>query len=112
MPTSTYREYFEYTTKSGDLIEVSFDREVSWSVDKNYGADADGNRGIEMSFLDDDDFDAKSITLSDDNYDERPATPEELPEIQQAILAYMQTHDPNENELYIDEEPDMDDIDD
>jgi hypothetical protein len=37
-----------------DGIDVEFERMTIWSHDPNYGADADGNRGVPCDFLDED----------------------------------------------------------
>ena len=48
---------FDYTYQPEDLnedsIEFEIEAEYTFAHDSNYGADADGNRGVPMTFLDD-----------------------------------------------------------
>lgn len=39
--------------RNGEEVEVDIDGYVSFSVDRHYGADADGNRAISKTFVDD-----------------------------------------------------------
>lgn len=38
----------------GEFYEVTFERETTFSIDSDYGADADGRRGVRMEFVEDD----------------------------------------------------------
>ena len=40
--------------ENGTIIRAAFDRQVQFTFDPNYGADADGRRGAPMTFIDDD----------------------------------------------------------
>ena len=44
---------FEYKYKNDRVIEIKSVVELEKSTDNNYGADADGNRGVRMTFIDD-----------------------------------------------------------
>ena len=49
-----------------DEIEVGdfvfyVDGTISWIVDKNYGADLDGNRGVQMDWIEDGDLEVNNI---------------------------------------------------
>ncbi len=43
---------FEWNYKN-QTIEIKSVVELEMSIDNNYGADADGNRGVRMTFIDD-----------------------------------------------------------
>ncbi len=66
---SSRTESFDTTIAGRDAC-IEFTRVTTWSHDPSYGSDADGNRGIPMDFLDDDE--AEDITL---NFDDEPAKP-------------------------------------
>jgi len=44
---------FEWNYKNDRVIEIKSVVELEMSIDNNYGADADGNRGVRMTFIDD-----------------------------------------------------------
>jgi hypothetical protein len=39
--------------REGDEIEINIDAYVHYSVDRSYGEDADGNRGVSRTFAED-----------------------------------------------------------
>lgn len=50
---TTHQKELVTTTIMIDDVEVNIDGYVHYYVDKNYGADADGNRGQVCTFIDD-----------------------------------------------------------
>lgn len=77
--TLTYKVYFE-----DDVYSATVD--VTYHVDGNYGADADGNRGYPHLFIDD----ARIVKVTN-SIDDIP--PSELPdELKQKILEAIDEH--------------------
>ena len=63
-------------TRNDDEFEISIDGYVVYSVDHNYGADADGNRGVKKIFVEDIKnlsactVDGEDFSLTQSEYDE------------------------------------------
>ena len=87
---------------------IEFDRVTTWTHDAHYGADADGNRGMAMDFIDEDYAENVTVTFDGD----REALPlKALSAFQQftvqgIIDAYLESHEPDWQEQ--DDEPDWD----
>lgn len=62
--TATYKNDFNLFESDTRIVNVEFTANASLSHDPNYGADADGNRGIPQDFIDDMILDPKSIEIS------------------------------------------------
>ena len=74
--------------------EVRFNRKTEWSHDSNYGADADGNRGIPMTFIDEDY--AVDISVNDSDIKDYPSYFQE--EIKKEINHWLELNLPEEEE--------------
>lgn len=106
----TLIEAFDATLKDGKEVEVTFDRTVAWSYDPTYGSDADGNRGVPMTFLDDDSYDDVNVVIYAGNeklfsgslFDLDDATKEE---VEEKVEAWMKTHPPTFEEGEDDDGP-------
>ena len=84
---------------------IEFTRVITWVHDAHYGADADGNRGIAVDFIDEDL--AEDVVMINDNGDP-VAVPELLKaEADAAVDAYLARVEPEYNDR---DEPDYDDI--
>lgn len=73
---------------------VSFQRYTLFSYDPNYGADADGNRGIPMTFIDEDY--AVDISVNDSDIKDYPSYFQE--EIKKEINHWLELNLPEEEE--------------
>jgi hypothetical protein len=68
MRTRTYRVPESFDTQlDGRDVCVEFTRVTTYSYDPTYGADADGNRGVPMDFIDDDHTEAITILSWEEN---------------------------------------------
>lgn len=94
-------------TLDGRGVEVTWVRVTQWDYDANYGADADGNRGVPMWDYSDDE--PERVVIED--YTAGTKTPiEALPKAQQALVdaaidAAQRETDPNWPEDEPDEPP-------
>jgi hypothetical protein len=83
------------SSDSEQCIEITFDRVVVFSYDPHYGADADGRRGIPMTFIDEDY--AENILVKVAYGTLKAVSLAEWPEplrVQAAIDAYMELNPP------------------
>lgn len=90
------------------LYEVTFNRKTEWSHDHNYGADADGHRGVPMDFIDEDYAEDIEVRKDGDKDFVALATlPKELQEqLQKQIDNWLERNEPE----YEEHEPDCDDL--
>ncbi len=95
IPTS-----FDATIGAHDAC-IEFDRVTVFSHDAHYGADADGNRGVPMNFIDDDYAeDIMVLTWEGSDGAREVATPIDALtslqalEVQRLIDDYLEQHDP------------------
>lgn len=95
--TCTAAASFE-TVLHGEPVEIQFNRRTSWEHDRSYGSDADGNRGIPVTFKGDDEAVTESIRIIDDDGHERIPTTAERAEVETLIATYMDTHEPEPGE--------------
>jgi hypothetical protein len=57
---------FEYELDRGDeIVTIEVDAWITYSYDSDYGSDADGNRGVEMRFVEDVELDVGGLPLTD-----------------------------------------------
>jgi len=94
---------------NGRDVLIRFTRTLAWSWE-HYGADADGNRGMQMLTLDEDDYADVHVQRYDD-WDAQSTALAELPAAQQdavrtLVETWMQEHEPEAEEEC---EPDYDD---
>lgn len=94
----TVRTGFDATIGGIDVC-IEFDRVTSFDTDPNYGADADGNRGMSMTSIDEDAAENIVVSWDDDKdtYDNVPVA--DLPEarrtdVQALVDAYLEKNDP------------------
>jgi hypothetical protein len=86
----------------GKEITISFTRKTSFFYEPNHGADADGNRGMPATFIDED-------YAEDVKIDDRDVTDEERPFVEALITKFLDEHEPeamNEEPDYPDREDD------
>jgi len=82
--TYTVRESTNATIRGMDA-DIEFDRTFTCDHDAHYGADADGNRGVPMDFIEDEDQTDIQVTFQDENEPQPLGT---LPAAEQAeVLA-------------------------
>ena len=83
-------------------ISITYTRTTKWSTDHHYGADADGNRGISVTEIDEDDYSAVQASWEDNStgnahnnipFDEI-RFPEMKAEIIKMIEQHMEEHEP------------------
>ena len=89
MSTRTHRvaESFD-TVLDGRDICVEFTRRTVYVHDPSYGADADGDRGVPMDFIDEDEAEGITILCWEENgAREVVRKPEDLPPEQRGLLA-------------------------
>ena len=68
---------FEQTLADGRTVLLTFTRETEWDIDRHWGADADGRRGVPMIYCSDDRaFNVKAFLLMDDAEQPTEVTPE------------------------------------
>ena len=101
---------FDATLDGHDVL-ITFERTSTWSYE-NYGADADGNRGMMMLTLDVDDYADITVTPYADDGSVVTTSHTGLPEVQRVAVealveAWMQAHEPEPDEP---SEPDYDDV--
>lgn len=56
----------ELELENGDWIMVSFTRKTAWDHDSDYGADADGHRGMPADFVEDDFYEDVMVQNEED----------------------------------------------
>lgn len=96
----------EIEVEIGDEVyKVSFIRETTFSYDSDYGADADGRRGVGTWFVDDDD--AKEVFVNDKKLSEYDEAFQK--EINSAIQSWM---DENNADVPEASEPEREDFED
>lgn len=99
-------------TVGGKDVTITFDRHTTWGRDAHYGADADGNRGIDVIMLDDD-F-AQNVRVDIGDGTDRLVGSSTLvtkaleTEILDLVDLYLASHDPEA----VDDGPNEDDRDD
>ena len=74
----------------GEIVPVRFERHFEIAYDSNYGADADGNRGMPMTFVEDDyaeDIVVDGIPLIE-------MTPETQTVVNQEIDSWLESNEP------------------
>jgi len=72
------------------VFKVEFERRTDWSVDNDYGADADGRRGCRMVFIDEDE--AQDIFVDGKPIEAYPAEFQAI--IRKAVDVWMAEHEP------------------
>ena len=88
---------FETTLADGRTVALSFTRETSWTTDRHWGADADGRRGMPVTYADEDRaVDVIAHLITGDHEQPIPVTAE----MEAAIDAYLRDVPP---ECYHDE---------
>ena len=95
----------------GQDVCVEFDRVTKWSTDPNYGADADGNRGISVTEIDEDYAENIFVLTFEQGADgtKEISTPLsaltslQALEVQRLVDEHLEQHEPTEPE-----EPDYD----
>lgn len=94
----------------GRECQIEFTRVTVFSHDAHYGADADGNRGMPMDFIDED-YAEGDVLIAFIEDDDGPVVAPKVfqAEVDKAVEAYIKSHEPTAPE---DEEPDYDDRDD
>ena len=92
----------------GRECQIEFTRVTTFVHDAHYGADADGNRGMPMDFIDEDIAEDVCISFIED--DGPMPVPKHLEaEVEKAVDAYIESHEAEAPEP---EEPDYDNRDD
>lgn len=86
-------EEIEVDTANGETYEVMFHRETSSYVDHNYGADADGNRGVSATFIDSDTVSDIRVKVADKYVSILEIGDTERIQIEEAINAWMEVND-------------------
>ena len=81
---------------------IDIDASFNW-IGENYGADADGNRGMWVEYPENDGYEITKIQKYDENLDPHPA--EGTPELLKMIEDYMEKWEPEPEEDHDDEEP-------
>lgn len=87
-------------TIDGRECQIEFTRVTTWAHDAHYGADADGNRGVPMDFVEEDCAEAITINFIDEPGE--PVTAQSIrdqhpllyAEIAKAIDAYLERVEP------------------
>lgn len=110
----TSRHGFDATLDGRDVC-IEFDRRTTWSTDHHYGADADGNRGISVTEIDEDSAENVTVFWYDVVDGAKIDQLENLTDAQQKnvnaqIETWLETNDPDG--AADDYEPDYDDQDD
>lgn len=85
----------EVDTSNGKTYEVAFTRETSWTVDRHYGEDADGNRGTTAVFINSDTAVDLRVKVLDKYVSILEIGDTERIEIEEAIEKWMQQHEPD-----------------
>ncbi|MCR4300847.1 MAG: hypothetical protein NUV51_04490 [Sulfuricaulis sp.] len=95
----------------GRECQIEFTRVTTFVHDAHYGADADGNRGVPMDFIDEDLAEGDALIYYTDTEDDFVVVPAALrAEVDKAIDAYIERTEPTCD--LDDEEPDWDAIND
>lgn len=96
MPNFTAEyDQVEVIDMDGNTWEVAFTREVTYSIDKNYGADADGERGVERIFIEDDEHVDTQVLYASVWTDIENLHPEQQHAINAAIETWKQDNEPS-----------------
>lgn len=89
----------------GTLYEVSFTRETTFSKDADYGADADGNRGTSVVFIEEDRYEGlEAVEYVDEagspnrSINLKTADPVLVKKIEEAVMLWLAKNEPCEEE--------------
>lgn len=98
----------EVETSNKIIHEVVFHRETSWCFDKNYGADADGNRGISQTFIDSDEVSDIRVKVGEKYVSVLEIGDTERIEIEEAINKWMEENDAELDSCSVSQDDDRD----
>ena len=103
------------TEIDGKDVNIEFERTTKFGYDPSYGADADGNRGVPMWSIEEDDWARASVAVELDGemaVELHNLSPMEQVSVLAKIGEYMTTHEPemadDDSEYEPDYEPDDD----
>lgn len=94
---------YEHETDSGEPITLYVHMEFDWSLEKNYGADADGNRGKDAWFMEPEPIHITNKDGLDITEIIRAAEPNLYKKLETMAMAEAEITDPEESRYDYDE---------